>query len=219
MIESLATTTEQSFLATHWLGLLITAIIAALSGAFTALARIWKIGPWNEENEVTRDFTDDPPPPPPEPVLPTTAPILTWGTQKEAYHSTRVVCDEMGLPLQKTVLVNGRWYFPKDIICACIYQESRFLNTAVGKNKDKNGNLLSTDWGLVQVNDTPGWHIGPGLRYSSVQDVLDNPERGVRWMVNEYKRTGKLAPWTSYTSRAYEKHLVPTSPMWALGTR
>ena len=129
----------------------------------------------------------------------TEAPVALWDTPKHAYHSVRVICDEMGLTVEQ-----------KNILCACIYQESQFMNGAVGKNK------TSTDWGLVQVNDTPGWHIGPGLRFSSVQDVLDHPEKAVRWMVSVMKNTGKLQPWASYTSGAYKKWLVPTSPLWAL---
>lgn len=141
---------------------------------------------------------------------------LLWDTPKRAWRSVRTICDEMGLPLQKTVLVNGVKYYPKDIVCSCVWQESEFSNEAVGKNRDENGLILSTDWYLVQVNDTPGWHIGKGLRFSSIEDVHDNPERAIRWMVSVYKNTGKLQPWSSYTSGAYKKHLSPQSKMWQL---
>ena len=124
---------------------------------------------------------------------------LLWDTPKQAYHSVRVICDEMGLVL-----------IEKNTLCACIYQESRFLNTAVGKNKN------STDWGIVQVNDTKGWHIGTGLQFPSVQYVLENPEKCVRWMIRTYKSTGTLTPWASYTSGAYKQWLLPASPMWKL---
>ena len=117
----------------------------------------------------------------------------------------------MGLSLEKNIVLEDLGHFyPKDIVCACIYQESRFKNSAVGKNK------TSTDWGIVQVNDTPGWHIGPGLRFKSVQDVLDNPEKTVRWMISVMKETGKLQPWASYTSGVYKRWLVDKSPMWLL---
>ena len=134
------------------------------------------------------------------PETPNLAPSeLLWDTPKRAYRSVRVLCDEMVLTLEQ-----------KNILCACVYQESRFLNTAVGKNKN------STDWGLVQVNDTLGWHIGPGLQFPSVQYVIDNPEKPVRWMISIMKNTGGLAPWASYTSGAYKQFLVPSSPMWKL---
>lgn len=179
---------------------------------------IWKIyvKPYPADNPVA------PPNEPAEPVSILSTPKeaivnpLDFFTPKAAFHATRVLCDEMGLPLGKTVLVNGVYYQPKDIVCACIYQESRFKNTAVGRNRDKEGTILSTDWGIVQVNDTPGWHIGPGLRFSSVEDVLTNQEKAVRWVIGVMKTTGKLQPWSSYTSGAYKQWLVPTSPMWAL---
>lgn len=137
---------------------------------------------------------------PPEPLpVPTPAPKLDFSTPKAAYHSTRVIADEIGLALNQ-----------KNDLCACIYQESRFDNRAIGKNQN------STDWGIVQVNDTKGWHIGPGLRFPSVQYVKDNPEECVRWMAGVLKQTGKLQPWASWTSGAYIQWLVENSPMWKL---
>ena len=118
----------------------------------------------------------------------------------------RVLCDFLELTVEQ-----------KNIVCACIYQESQFLNSAIGRNKDpETGKVWSTDWGLIQVNDTKGWHIGKGLRFSSVQDVLDNPEKAVVWMISVMRDTGKLQPWASFTSGAYKKWLPKTSEMWAL---
>lgn len=170
----------------------MTILIAITTVAF--LVAVWVFKTFYMPPEETPE-----PVAPPEPE-PAPKP-LRWSTPQEAYHSTRVICDEIGLTLEQ-----------KNIVCACIYQESQFKNNAVGKNK------TSTDWGLVQVNDTPGWHIGPGLRFKSVQDVLDNPEKAVRWMVQTMKDTGKLQPWASYTSSAYQQWLSTGSPMWKLKT-
>ena len=138
--------------------------------------------------------------------LPEAPSALFWDTPQHAYHSLRVMCDEAGLT-----------YKQKNILCACVYQESQFLNTAIGRNKDlKTGKVWSTDWGIFQVNDTKGWHIGKGLRFSSVQDVLDHPEKAAKWMIETMETTGKLQPWASYTSGAYKKWLVDNSPMWKL---
>lgn len=148
------------------------------------------------------DVTPAPSTPAPAPLP---AEIYSWGTPKDAWHSVRVICDEMGLT-----------YAQKNIVCACIYQESRFLtNPKPNQNKDpKTGLVWSTDYGIVQVNDH--FHIGPGKDFPSVQYVLDNPEKCVRWMVGIMKATGRLQPWSSYTSGAYLEWLKPESSMWAL---
>lgn len=155
-----------------------------------------------------------PPKPTPSPQVapkPVSGAKLDFSTAKSAYHSTRVLCDEYGLTLSE-----------KNVICACIYQESNFLNyRAPGKptkfeNKDeKTGHVWSTDWGIVQINDTKGWHIGPGLPFSSIQNVLDNPEKAVRYMIRMYK-AGKLSLWSSYKFGHYKKWLLNNSPMWLL---
>src|SRR3990167_5260477 len=123
----------------QWIGL----GIAALAGGFTALARIYRFGPFLDKIEPMpstdripedTDFVPASPPPvmaPSEPELPLVAPLAP-----------------------------------------------------------KTGKIWSTDWGLVQVNDTKNWHIGKGLRFSSVEDVLTNPEKAVRWVIDVYRTTG-----------------------------
>jgi hypothetical protein len=115
-----------------------------------------------------------------------------WDTTANSRHSVRVICDEMGLTLAE-----------KNLICACIQQESNFNNKAIGRNM-KDGKVLSTDWGIVQINDY--WHVGPGKKWSSVQQILDNPDKAVKWMIQMYKQ-GLLKLWVSYTSGAYKKYL------------
>ena len=155
-----------------------------------------------------------PPEPPQAPVEPVAAPVvpeapkLSWETPKGAFKLTRIMADELGLTVEQ-----------KNILCACIYQESRFRNRyadgspVINQNK-KDGKVWSTDFGIVQVNDY--WHIGKGKTFPSVEYVMDNPAKMVEWMAREMKRTGKLQPWSSYVSGAYKKHLAVDSPMWAL---
>lgn len=147
--------------------------------------------------------------PPTSPVIPQPAPmdpdsiIYPWDTPAHCYHNTRVIADKIGLSLAQ-----------KNILCACIYQESQFKMTAINKNRAADGTVLSTDWSLCQVNDH--YHIGPGKDFPSVQYVLENPDKVVAWMAGILKQTGKLQPWVSYTSGAYLHWLSPTSPMWVL---
>lgn len=153
--------------------------------------------------------------PNPAPVA-TIVPELSFDTPKQAWHATRVLCDQAGLPTTKTILVNGELFAPKDIICACVYQESAFLtNPRPNQNKDpKTGLIWSTDYGIVQVNDR--YQIGRGKRYPSVGYVLANPGKCVQWMIDTYKATNALQPWSSYTSGVYKKWLLANSRMWDL---
>lgn len=142
------------------------------------------------------------PPTPPKPPVPTTSALL-WDTPRHAFHSVRVLCDEAELTVDE-----------KNIICACIYQESAFLNTAKNENRSKTtGAVLSTDWGLAQVNDH--YHIGPDKDFPSVDFVLSNPAEVISWMISQYKH-GNLKMWVSYSSGAYKKWLSTWSPMWLL---
>ena len=122
-----------------------------------------------------------------------TSPKHLWDTTTNARHSVRVICDEMGLTLAE-----------KNLITAVVQAESGFKNTAICRNKSKAGILLSTDWGICQINDY--WHVGAGKHWSSVQQVLDNPDKEVKWMIALYKQ-GKLNLWVAYSSGAYKKYL------------
>ena len=185
--------------------------------AIRFLGQIWprpedvKDLPMNQDDEPV--VQPEPVPTPPKLPLPAPQPEkLLWDTPKHNWHSVRVMCDEAGLTFTQ-----------KNILCACVWQESEFRNYINGKpvrgDNVRNGKITSSDWGLIQVNDTKGWHIGPGLRFSSVQDVLDHPERAVAWMIKTMKDTGKLQPWASYTSGAYKKWIPLTSPMWKLAKK
>lgn len=135
---------------------------------------------------------------------------LLFDTPQNAKHSIRVIADEEGLPLTKNFIVDGRPYFLKDVLCACIEQESSFYNYLNGQpvkhvNYAKDGKTVSsTDWGICQINDY--FHIGKGKDFASVAYVLANPEACVRWTARLFK-AGQMSLWDSYKSGAYKKFL------------
>jgi hypothetical protein len=91
----------------------------------------------------------------------------------------------------------------KAALCATIEGESNFNTQAKNENK-KDGKVWSTDWGLCQINDY--FHIGPGKEFSSVEEVLNNPEKSVRYMIEMYQR-GHLDYWNAFKSGYYKKFL------------
>ncbi len=166
--------------------------------------------PTEPQFEVSPAPLEEPTPmPAPTPVVPK----YLFDTPQNARHSIRVICDEEGLSLVPTMLVDGKKYTPKDVMCACIENESHFRNyrldggPMIHENfSKKTGKLLSTDWGICQINDTPGWHIGPGLAFKSVDEVMQNPAKAARFMARMTK-AGQLDKWVSYTSGAFEQYL------------
>lgn len=146
---------------------------------------------------------------PTSPVVPITAPITIqsmptdpdsfmypWDSPQHNWHNTRVLCDRAGLDTAQ-----------KNVICACIYQESEFHNNATHHNAH------STDWGLCQINDAI-WS-GPHHLFADAQDIVAHPERAVGFMISQFK-AGHLSLWVSFSSGAYQKWLLPQSPMWLL---
>lgn len=196
----------------------ITGIIVA-SGGLTAIMKKWKFGPWVEDmSSQDNDIMPIVTPIQPVKAVNDSIPHLDFSTPQKAFKSVRVICDEMGLPLEKTVVLEDMGHFyPKDIVCAVVFQESEFLtNPKPNQNKDKNGKVWSTDYGIVQVNDH--FHIGKSKEFASIDEVLNNPEKCIRWLVGIYKATGVLQPWSSYTSGSYKRWLLTGSPMWNLKT-
>lgn len=130
----------------------------------------------------------------PKPMQPNVISTHLWDTPANVKHSLRVICDEEGLSVPN-----------KNVIDACIHQESNYNTQAVNHNLDKvTGKTLSSDWGLCQINDY--YHIGQGKEFASVEEVLNNPEKSVRFMIKMMK-AGKMNLWVSYTSKAYLKYL------------
>lgn len=112
-----------------------------------------------------------------------------WGNPTEVRHSCRLIMDEYNLAWKE-----------KDLLCAVIQAESGFNPKAIN-GKNTNG---TKDYGLVQVNDK--WWIGPGRYFASVEEVLNNPEKSVRFIVEQYK-AGNLRWWCAFTNNSYKKYL------------
>lgn len=129
----------------------------------------------------------------PQVLSPQSIPKYLWDNFANSRHSVRVICDEEKLTLQE-----------KNLICAVIQQESNFNNRAKCENK-KSGKVWSTDWGICQINDH--YHIGIGKSFPSVEYVLSNPDKVVRFMIKMY-RAGRLNLWVAFSSGAYKKFLV-----------
>lgn len=130
----------------------------------------------------------------PEIKLEPLAPKYIWSSQKDCRHSCRMIMDECNLA-----------WADKDLLCACIYQESEFYPRAIGRiNENK-----TQDFGLCQFNNgknakgVPYW-IGEGADFKDVDEVLNNPEKNVRILVREFKK-GNLKYWASYSTKAYLK--------------
>jgi hypothetical protein len=141
-------------------------------------------------------------------------PTYLWDTQANARHSVRLICDALGLSLFRTVLIDGKLYLPKDVICAVIMGESEFYNVlpngnpTIHQNFRKDGTLGSTDWGICQINDR--YHIGANSDFPSVDYVMANPDKAVEFMVRMYL-AGHINWWCAYTSGDYKQYLPQTS--------
>jgi hypothetical protein len=122
-------------------------------------------------------------------------------------HSIRVMCDEEGVDYRRNTLIDGKYVSAKDILTACIQQESGFNPKAIGK-PNTNG---TRDWGLCQYNDgknaqgVPYW-IGKGAAFASTDEVLNDPEKNVRVMIGMMK-AGKINLWSSYSTGAFHPWL------------
>lgn len=150
---------------------------------------------------------------PVQPVVPVPAPIeetvlpapepLRWDTVEAARHSVRVICDEEGLTVQQ-----------KNELCATVGAESGWQSYYLSgskkgqpvklENKNDVGNVWSTDWGIIQLNDW--YHIGPGKSFPSVEYVLSNPEACIRWMCTQWK-AGHANWWIAHKNGSYKKFL------------
>ena len=120
-------------------------------------------------------------------------PLGEWETPQKARHSARVVMDTYGLTWQE-----------KNLLCAVIMAESGFDIKAKNYNK-KGDKVVSVDWGLCQINDF--YHIGKGKYFKSVDEVLNDPAKSVRFLV-EQSRAGHLDWWIAYKNKSYMKYLT-----------
>jgi hypothetical protein len=131
-----------------------------------------------------------------------------WSVTVSAHHNVRVLCDLEGLSYVRNIPVvmpdgTTQLWSQKDILTACVMEESGFHINAVNHNYVfENGVriLSSTDNGLCQWNDYfHGKEITP-------DQALHDPEMAVRLMCS-YWKTGKMAQWCSYSSGEYRKWL------------
>lgn len=120
---------------------------------------------------------------------------MLWDTKSHIRRNVRVMCDDAGLTTAQ-----------KNILCACIRQESNWDPKAVSPLNKNN----TRDYGLVQINNHVGYWIGDGLYFSSIDEVLNNPEKSARFMIKQFK-AGKQNFWSSYNSKAYLKWLLSES--------
>lgn len=117
-------------------------------------------------------------------------PSYLWNTKENARHSCRVIMDTYKI----------KWA-DKDLLCAVIEAESNFDTQAVHDNG------WSKDWGICQICDKKGWHIGKGLYFKSVEEVLNFPEKSIQFMCEMFK-AGKLNLWCSFQNGLYKKYLA-----------
>lgn len=149
------------------------------------------------QNEIPVNQVPQTPPTPPQTSIPSdpapvvASPAYLWDTQENVRHSIRVICDEEGL----SVLL-------KDQLSATLHCESNWNPKCVHPNT-LNGKVVSTDYGLCQINDY--YHIGPGKDFPSVEYVMNNPEACVRWMCR-LALAGKLTLWVCYLKGMYEHY-------------
>jgi len=127
------------------------------------------------------------------PVTPTVPVVetlpLKWDNVANVRHSCRVIMDRQNLSVKE-----------KDLLCAVIMAESGMNPRAVGKpNYDG-----SRDWGLVQINDKI-W-IGFDKPFKTTQEVLDNPEKCVEFMIKWYV-LGHLDWWIAYKNKSYLRYV------------
>jgi hypothetical protein len=129
---------------------------------------------------------------------------MLWDTPSHCRRNVRVMCDNMGVS----------WRM-KNIICACIKQESGYLTKAVGP-VNRNG---TRDWGICQFNDGKlngrALWIGQGATFKDTNEVLNDPEKCVRVMIRQ-ALMGNIWYWSSYKTGAYLRWLpsesLPSTP-------
>lgn len=169
---------------------IIAQIFQNIKAIYQILVNYKKTLPPVPEPPIIPPADDIPPPAPTTPQAPTN---FLWDTHDNAKHSVRVICDQEGLSFSM-----------KNDLCACIEVESGFALDVVHQNKNPYGQVTSTDYGIVQVNDF--FHIGPGKDFPTPSFVIQNPEKCVRWMARLFK-AGKADLWSSYKSGAYKRFL------------
>lgn len=117
--------------------------------------------------------------------------LFPWTSIENNRHNVRALCDLAGLSESD-----------KNLISQVIHCESNYNPACVHPNI-VNGVTTSTDYGICQINDY--FHIGPGKDFETVQEVLDNPEADVNWMIRMFK-AGELKLWVCFLKGMYEQY-------------
>jgi len=120
-------------------------------------------------------------------------PVCDFSTPEKARLSTIRICAEKGLNQTQT-----------ETICGVIACESGFNINAKNENKDKNGKVLSTDFGICQYNDY--YYIGENKPIPSIDVALHDPEFCVKIMIDIYlgKISGRrIKDWVCFSSGKY----------------
>ena len=119
--------------------------------------------------------------------------LVLWDTPAHNYHNVRVLADLAGLSVND-----------KNILCAVIYGESGFLNSARCENKNQHGVVTSVDVGICQINSF--FHCGIGKDFTSTDYVIANPQAAVDWMIKMYQN-GLIKLWCAYSNGRYKQFL------------
>lgn len=122
-------------------------------------------------------------------------PKYDWSTPELARHSFRVICDEEHLDVSE-----------KNLLCAVIMAESGFKNSAKHENKNAKGVVTSTDWGICQINDYYHVAVNGSRDFTSVDDIVNNPDKATRFMIACFKN-GNIGLWSAYKNGSYKKYL------------
>jgi hypothetical protein len=119
-------------------------------------------------------------------------------SKQELEQMVRRVCQEEGMNYAQT-----------NLIVAVIWAESGMNPRAINR-KNKNGSI---DYGLCQFNDGPpndpkrDYSIGPGKKFSTPEEVLNNPEKCVRVMCWRVKQKNGIKDWAAFNNGSYIKYL------------
>ena len=106
-----------------------------------------------------------------------------WDNPKDACHSFRVICDEVGLSVNE-----------KNMLAKVLNCESGFNVKAIHKNSDAR---KTTDYGICQYND---FYYADQI---TPDESLNNPEMACRLFIDEY-RAGRLKNWVCYKTGKYQ---------------
>jgi len=113
---------------------------------------------------------------------------------------------------EQNIIAGLKWlelnWDEKNLITAVIQAESDFDSKKISP-RNSNG---TRDYGIAQFNDgknaqgVPYW-IGEGADFKDPIEVLNDPEKCVKVMIREYKRSN-LRYWVAYKTGAYLKYML-----------